>query len=83
MAEGLRWAFEAHPFGYSLIFGEGLTPDEVLRRLGARRESVFPLTRHEAQEIEVRNSRDEPFGLDHLEDLDVEPPDHRVAVDPG
>ncbi|MBW8816868.1 MAG: hypothetical protein JF598_01220, partial [Streptomyces sp.] len=40
---------------------------EVLRRLGARRESVFPLTRHEAQEIEVRNSMDEPFGLDHLE----------------
>jgi hypothetical protein len=28
------------------VFWEGLTPEEVLRRLGARRESVFPLSRH-------------------------------------
>jgi hypothetical protein len=72
MTDGLRWVAEAYPFGYSLIFCEGLTPEEVLRRLGAPRESVFPLTRHEAQEIEVRNSMGEPFDLDHLEDLDVE-----------
>ncbi|MFF7173411.1 DUF6461 domain-containing protein [Streptomyces pseudovenezuelae] len=72
MGEGLGWVPEAYPFGYSLLFCEGLTPEEVLRRLGARRESVFPLTRREAQEIEVHNSMDEPFGLDHLEDLDVE-----------
>ncbi|CAM5286324.1 DUF6461 domain-containing protein [Streptomyces griseorubiginosus] len=72
MTDGLRWVAEAYPFGYSLIFCEGLAPEEVLSRLGAPRESVFPLTRHEAQEIEVRNSMDEPFDLDHLEDLDVE-----------
>lgn len=72
MTDGLRWVAEAYPFGYSLVFCERLTPQEVLRRLGAPRESVFPLTRHEAQEIEVRNSMDEPFGLDQLEDLDVE-----------
>ena len=72
MTDGLRWVAEAYPFGYSLVFCEGLTPEEVLRRLGARRESLFPLTRHEAQEIEVRNAMDEPFGLDHLEDLNVE-----------
>ncbi|MET8077547.1 DUF6461 domain-containing protein [Streptomyces sp. NPDC005303] len=72
MTDGLRWVAEAYPFGYGLVFCEGLTPEEVLRRLGAPRESVLPLTRHEAQEIEVRNSMDEPFGPDHLEDLDVE-----------
>ncbi|MFF0015150.1 DUF6461 domain-containing protein [Streptomyces sp. NPDC005374] len=72
MTDGLRWVSDAYPFGYSLVFCEGLTPEEVLRRLGARLGSLFPLTRHEAQEIEVRNSMDEPFDLDHLEDLDVE-----------
>ncbi|MEU9168951.1 DUF6461 domain-containing protein [Streptomyces sp. NPDC048420] len=72
MTDGLRWVSEAYPFGYSLLFCERLAPEEVLVRLGARRDSLFPLTRTQAQEIEVRNSMDEPFGLDHLEDLDVE-----------
>ncbi|MGW0822522.1 DUF6461 domain-containing protein [Streptomyces sp. NPDC002845] len=77
MTDGLRWVFEAYPFGYSLIFCEDLTPEEVLQRLGARRESVFPLTRTEAQEIEVRNAADEPYDLDHLDDLDVEAVEER------
>ncbi|MFK4105373.1 DUF6461 domain-containing protein [Streptomyces sp. NPDC019531] len=72
MTDGLRWVAEAYPFGYSLVFCEHLAPTEVLVRLGARREFLFPLTRSQAQEIEVRNSMDEPFSLDHLEDLDVE-----------
>ncbi|WP_328499793.1 DUF6461 domain-containing protein [Streptomyces sp. NBC_00457] len=72
MTDGLRWVFEAYPFGYSLIFCERLTPEEVLVRLGARRESVYPLTREQAQEIELRNAADEPYDLDHLDDLDVE-----------
>ncbi|WP_431789174.1 hypothetical protein HLK56_32005 [Streptomyces sp. G9] len=72
MTDGLRWILEAYPFGYSLIFCEDLTPEEVLERLGAQRESVFPLTRVEAQEIEVRNAADEPYDLDHLDDLNVE-----------
>lgn len=58
MTDGLRWVFEAYPFGYSLIFCENLTPESVLERLGGRRELLFPLTRVEAQEIEVRNSMD-------------------------
>ncbi|MFI6434192.1 DUF6461 domain-containing protein [Streptomyces sp. NPDC050759] len=50
----------------------------MLVRLGARRESVlFPLTRVQAQEIEVRNSADEPYDLDFLEDLDVEAVEER------
>ncbi|MEU6347926.1 DUF6461 domain-containing protein [Streptomyces sp. NPDC047072] len=61
----LSWVEEAYPLGYTLLFCEGLTPEEVLQRLGARRESLYPLTRVEAQEIEVRNSMDEPFELDH------------------
>ncbi|MGI5454399.1 DUF6461 domain-containing protein [Streptomyces sp. CA-249302] len=72
MTDGLRWIVEAYPFGYSLVFCEGLAPEDVLERLGARREFVFPLTRVEAQEIEVRNAADEPYDLDHLADLDVE-----------
>ncbi|MGW0419076.1 hypothetical protein [Streptomyces sp. NPDC003015] len=72
MTGGLRWVPEAYPFGYSLVFCEHLAPEQVLVRLGARREALYPLTRHETQEIEVRNSMDEPFSLDHLEDLDVE-----------
>ncbi|MFI5481639.1 DUF6461 domain-containing protein [Streptomyces rubiginosohelvolus] len=57
---------------YSLIFCEDLAPEEVLELLGAQRESVFPLTRIEAQEIEVRNASDELYDLDHLDDLNVE-----------
>ncbi|MFJ4826846.1 DUF6461 domain-containing protein [Streptomyces bacillaris] len=72
MTDGLRWVYEAYPFGYSLVFCEGTTPEEVLERLGARRESVFPLTREEAQEIEVRNAADEPYDLDYLDGLDIE-----------
>lgn len=64
MGDGLRWVEEAYPFGYTLLFCEGLAPEEVLQRLGARRESLYPLTRFEAQEIEVRNAMDEPFDLD-------------------
>jgi hypothetical protein len=71
MTEGLRWVSEAYPFGFSLVFCENLSPQEVLGRLGARRGSVFPLTRREAQEIEVRNAADEPYDLDHLDGLDV------------
>jgi hypothetical protein len=72
MTDGLRWVYGAYPFGYSVVFCERLAPEDVLVRLGARRESLFPLTRCEAQEIEVRNAADEPYELDHLEDLDVE-----------
>ncbi|MFI1226500.1 MULTISPECIES: DUF6461 domain-containing protein [unclassified Streptomyces] len=72
MTDGLRWVCEAYPLGYSFIFCENLTPEEVLERLGARRESVFPLTRVEAQEIEVRNAADEPYDLDYLDNLDVD-----------
>lgn len=72
MTDGLRWVHEAYPFGYSLIFCGDLTPMEVLDRLGARRESVIPLTRVEAQEIEVRNAADEPYDLVRLDELDVE-----------
>ncbi|GAA2662390.1 DUF6461 domain-containing protein [Streptomyces vastus] len=72
MTDGLRWVYEAYDFGYSLVFCEDLTPEEVLERLGARRESVFPLTAFEAREIETRNAADEPYDLDHLDDLDVE-----------
>ncbi|WP_328771754.1 DUF6461 domain-containing protein [Streptomyces sp. NBC_00286] len=78
MTDGLRWVAEAYDFGYSLIFCEDLAPEEVLVRLGAWRESVlFPLTRQQAQEIEVRNSADEPYDLDFLEDLDVEAVEER------
>ncbi|GAA2657246.1 hypothetical protein [Streptomyces vastus] len=41
--------FETYPFGYSIIFCEELAPGELLVRLGARRESVFPLTREQAR----------------------------------
>lgn len=78
MTDGLRWVAEAYDFGYSLVFCEDLAPEEVLVRLGAWRESVlFPLTRMQAQEIEVRNSADEPYDLDFLEDLDVEAVEER------
>ncbi|GGK44707.1 DUF6461 domain-containing protein [Streptomyces flaveus] len=78
MTDGLRWVAEAYDFGYSLIFCEDLAPEEVLVRLGAWRESVlFPLTRRQAQEIEVRNSADEPYDLDFLEDPDVEAVEER------
>lgn len=83
MTDGLRWVFEAYPFGYSLVFCEELTPEEVLERLGARRGSVFPLTRVEAQEIEVRNAADEPYDLDHLDDLDVEAVEELGFLEPS
>ncbi|MFF0083343.1 DUF6461 domain-containing protein [Streptomyces canus] len=71
MAEGLRWVSEACPFGFSLVFCAHFAPEEVLVRLGARRETPYPLTRLRARDIEVRNAADEPWDLDHLEDLEV------------
>lgn len=82
MTDGLRWVCQAYPFGYTLVFCEGLAPEQVLLRLGARRESLFPLTRVEAQEIEVRNAADEPFDLDHLDGLDVEAVEERGFLRP-
>ncbi|WP_217178196.1 DUF6461 domain-containing protein [Streptomyces sp. AC495_CC817] len=82
MTDGLRWVCEAYPFGHTLVFCEGLDPEQVLLRLGARRESLFPLTRFEAQEIEVRNAADEPYDLDHLDDLDVEAVEERGFLRP-
>lgn len=82
MTDGLRWVCEAYPFGHTLVFCEGLAPEQVLLRLGARRESFFPLTRVEAQEIEVRNAADEPYDLDHLDDLDVAAVEERGFLRP-
>ncbi|MEE1759800.1 DUF6461 domain-containing protein [Streptomyces sp. SP18BB07] len=82
MTDGLRWVCEAYPFGHTLVFCEGVAPEQVLLRLGAPRESLFPLTRFEAQEIEVRNAADEPYDLDHLDGLDVEAVEERGFLRP-
>ncbi|GAB2985564.1 hypothetical protein GCM10023080_058940 [Streptomyces pseudoechinosporeus] len=55
MTDGLRWVAEAYPFGYSIIFCENLSPEKVLVRLGARRESA--LTRQRRQRSELNAAR--------------------------
>ncbi|MFD3940658.1 DUF6461 domain-containing protein [Streptomyces sp. NPDC058611] len=72
MNDGLCWIADTYPFGYSITLCENLTPEEALHRLGAQLESLLPLTRDQAQAIEVHNAGGARFGLPDELNLDTE-----------
>lgn len=61
---GLRWIADAYSTSFTLTLGEGLSPDELLRRVGADERHIVPLTRSAAYELLLRDE------ADHISDLD-------------
>ncbi|MFI8849939.1 DUF6461 domain-containing protein [Streptomyces sp. NPDC053499] len=61
---GLRWIADAYDTGYTLALCEGLSPYELLRRVGAEEHHIVPLTGSAASQLLLRNEED------HLSDLD-------------
>ncbi|MEU1047758.1 hypothetical protein ABZ400_21690 [Streptomyces sp. NPDC005897] len=47
---GLRWIADAYGIGFTLTLSEGLSPLELLCRVGAEERHVVPLTRCAADE---------------------------------
>lgn len=61
---GLRWIADAYDISFTLTLAEGLSPEELLRRVGAEERHIVPLTRSAAYELLVRDEDG------HLSDLD-------------
>ncbi|MER5474815.1 DUF6461 domain-containing protein [Streptomyces sp. NPDC002685] len=61
---GLRWIADAYSTSFTLTLSEGLSPDELLRRVGAEERHMVPLTRSAACELLLRDE------ADHISDLD-------------
>ncbi|PVC85612.1 hypothetical protein DBP19_26360 [Streptomyces sp. CS090A] len=61
---GLRWIADAYDISFTLTLAEGLSPEELLRSVGAEERHIVPLTRSAAYELLVRDEDG------HLSDLD-------------
>ncbi|WP_415959695.1 hypothetical protein [Streptomyces sp. 021-4] len=61
---GLRWIADAYNVSFTFTLSEGLSPEELLRAVGAEERHILPLTRFAAYELLVRDEDD------HLSDLD-------------
>ncbi|WP_399946048.1 hypothetical protein ACGH52_37425 [Streptomyces sp. BBFR25] len=61
---GLRWRADAHSIGFTLTLSEGLSPHELLCRVGAEARHVVPLTRSAACELLLRDEADGISDLD-------------------
>ncbi|MFD3971016.1 DUF6461 domain-containing protein [Streptomyces cyaneofuscatus] len=61
---GLRWIADAYDVSFTFTLSEGLSPEELLRVVGAEERHVVPLTRRAAYELLVRDEDG------HLSDLD-------------
>ncbi|MEU0120687.1 DUF6461 domain-containing protein [Streptomyces albidoflavus] len=55
---GLRWLADAYSAGFTLTLGEGLSPYELLRHVGAQDRHIVPLTRSAAYELLLRDRED-------------------------
>lgn len=56
VTDGIQWIEQSYSDeGVALVFCENLEPEELLMRLGADRDCIIPLTRADAQTIEVFN----------------------------
>ncbi|MEU8350765.1 DUF6461 domain-containing protein [Streptomyces sp. NPDC048845] len=69
--KGLRWTADAaqrrHGDSFTLTLGEGLSPYELLRRVGAEDRHIVPLTRGAAYELLLREEDDHISDLDFLD----------------
>lgn len=69
---GLRWIADAYSVGFTLTLSEGLSPLELLCRVGAEERHVVPLTRSAAYELLLRDEADCISDLDGSLDCDDE-----------
>ncbi|WP_225859526.1 DUF6461 domain-containing protein [Streptomyces albicerus] len=61
---GLRWIAAANTTSFTLTLSKGLSPYELLRRVGAEERHIVPLNRSAAYELLPRDEED------HINDLD-------------
>ncbi|MFE9651078.1 DUF6461 domain-containing protein [Streptomyces sp. NPDC006365] len=64
---GLRWIADAYNISFTLTLSEGLSPYELLRRVGAEERHIVPLTRSAARELLLRDEEDHISDLDFLD----------------
>ncbi|MFF6914184.1 DUF6461 domain-containing protein [Streptomyces sp. NPDC012466] len=64
---GLRWMADAYSIGFTLTLGEGLSPYELLCRVGAEERHIVPLSRDAAHELLLRDEADPITDLDFLD----------------
>ncbi|MEV0368922.1 DUF6461 domain-containing protein [Streptomyces sp. NPDC050636] len=51
MDNGLRWISDAYDLGYTVVLCEGISPAEMLSRMGFAEDRVCPLSYEEVEEI--------------------------------
>ncbi|MFJ5281105.1 DUF6461 domain-containing protein [Streptomyces parvulus] len=64
---GLRWIAQAYGDSFTLTLAEGLSPCELLCRVGAEERSIVPLTRSAAYELLLRDEADHVSDLEFLD----------------
>ncbi|MFC9950984.1 DUF6461 domain-containing protein [Streptomyces prasinus] len=64
---GLRWMADAYAISFTLTLAEGLSPYELLCRVGAEERHIVPLTRSAAYELLLRDEEDHISDLDFLD----------------
>ncbi|MET7323613.1 DUF6461 domain-containing protein [Streptomyces sp. NPDC005549] len=64
---GLRWIADVYSIGFTLTLSEGLSPHELLCRVGAEERHVVPLTRSAAYELLLRDESEDVSDLDFLD----------------
>lgn len=53
LADGVRWLPGSYPQGFSVVFARGLEPRELLLRMGCSPGSISPMTREDAEQLEL------------------------------
>ncbi|MDL5206110.1 DUF6461 domain-containing protein [Streptomyces sp. ALI-76-A] len=67
LKNGLCWIADAYSTSFTLTLSEGLSPYELLRRVGAEERHIVPLTRSAAYELLLRDVGDHVSDLDFLD----------------
>ncbi|WJV49081.1 DUF6461 domain-containing protein [Streptomyces flavofungini] len=65
--KGLSWIADAYDIGFTLTLGEGLSPHELLRGVGAEEHRIVPLSCSAASELLLRDEEDHIGDLDFLD----------------
>ncbi|MER6639874.1 DUF6461 domain-containing protein [Streptomyces microflavus] len=64
---GLRWIADAYDIGFTLTLSEGLSPNELLRSVGAEERHIVPLSRSAAYDLLLRDEGHHISDLDFLD----------------
>ncbi|TJZ56850.1 hypothetical protein FCH28_04860 [Streptomyces piniterrae] len=72
MTNGLRWISEAYDMGYTVVLCEGISPEEMLSRMGFAEDQVFPLSRDQADDILCLDDEGTASDLEFIDPEDEE-----------